>query len=273
MTTSTGTRAQTTTITQMLDAAPDVDVRDTWEALYGTLTDIKDRLTAEFEVVRHPSTEGRDYYTAGQFEGSLTAYSGPRVEWLVHSWIGNRSASILDMNINVWLDATVDAPHLCLVFGTVPHLFHYSDLIARRDLAADPEHLARYYEPENPHWLRFRGDERFTWSVSHGTYMRAVASPVAHSYTAERTPENVAAVQQYAEERFERWLELVRSAPAVPEHERPALAARDHQVRRLTYALDPMNALAERAMGVETARQLVELRTGSAQIAEAEAAG
>ncbi len=255
------------TITQMLDEAPDVDVRASWESLWGILTELKDRIAAEFDIAPHPSTADHAYYETGGFEGSLNAFTGPEAEWVVHSWIGNRSASILDMNITVWLGPQIDAPHLCLVFGTVPHLFHYSDLIARRDLATDLDHLNRYYEPENADYLAFRGDERFTWSVSHGSYMRAVTSPVAHSYMAERTPENIEVLRGYVMKRFERWLEYVRNAPAVPPEERDALRARDHELRRNCYQLDPMNALAARAMGEDTVATMVALRSGEAQMA------
>lgn len=257
---------QVVTITQMLDEAPNVDVRASWEALWEILTEIKERLTDEFEVTRHPSCEGFESYTAGGFEGSLNTYTGPEAEWLVHSWIGNRSASILDMNITVWLGPHIDAPHLCIVFGTVPHLFHYSDFIARRDIGVDADYVNRYYEPENADYLAFRGDDRFTWNVSHGAYMRAIISPVAHSYMAERTPENIEVLKGYVMKRFERWLDYVRSAPPVPEEERAALRERDHRLRRQCYTLDPMNALAVRAMGQETAEAMVERRYGKQQM-------
>lgn len=255
------------TITQMLDEAPDVDVRATWQALWGLLTEIKERLVEALPVERHASSADYDYYRAGDFEGSLATYTGPQVEWLVHSWLGNREASILDMNVNVWLGPQIDVPHLCLVFGTVPHLFHYSDLIARRDIGVDVDYLQRWYEPENEAYLAFRGDPRFTWSVSHGTYMRSITSPVAHSYTAERTPDNVEALRGHVLPRFERWLEMVRTAPPVPVEEQAALRERDHVLRRQVYALDPMNALAERFMGAETVQRMVALRSGLEQMA------
>jgi hypothetical protein len=258
---------QVKTITEMLAEQPDVDVRASWETLWATLTGIKERITEEFAVERHPSSAPYEYYESGGFEGSLNTYTGPELEWFVHSWIGNRQASILDMNITVWLGQHVDAPHLCLVFGTVPQLFHYSDLIARRDVTVDTDYLERYYEPQNDAFLAFRGDPRFTPNVSHGSYMRAVASPVCHSYMTERTPANVEAVCDYAVQRFESWLELVRSAPAVPEEERAALRERDHRLRRLCYERDPMNVLAARAMGQETADRMVQLRLGSEQLA------
>jgi len=258
---------QVKTITEMLAEQPDVDVRATWETLWSTLTSIKDRITEEFGVERHPSSAPYEYYETGGFEGSLNTYTGPELEWFVHSWIGNRQASILDMNITVWLGQQVDAPHLCLVFGTVPQLFHYSDLIARRDLTVDTDYLDRYYEPQNDDFLAFRGDPRFTPNVSHGSYMRAVASPVCHSYMTERTPAHVEAVCAYAVQRFESWLELVRNAPEVPVEERAALRERDHRLRRLCYERDPMNVLAARAMGQETADRMVQLRLGAAQMA------
>ena len=46
---------------------------------------------ARFETTRDPSTLGLETY--GTYPdgpgGSLAAYSGPEVDWLVHSWLGN----------------------------------------------------------------------------------------------------------------------------------------------------------------------------------------
>jgi len=152
------------TIHEMLAEAPDVDVRETWEAFWNILSEVRDRVTAMLPVQAHPSSADYGYYNTGDggFEGSLNTFTGPELEWFVHSWIGNRQRSILDMNINVWLGPHVDVPHLVLVFGTVPMAYHYSDFIARRDLAADVDYLQRYYDPENADYLAFRGDPRFT---------------------------------------------------------------------------------------------------------------
>ena len=92
------------------------------------------------------------------------------------------------MNLQVWLDQSIDVPHLVLVFGTIPDIFFYSDLVPRADVMVDVDYLSRYYVEEDADYLALRGDPRLTWSVSHGTYMRAFNSPVAHSYTAARTP-------------------------------------------------------------------------------------
>jgi len=269
----TNTAREIKTIHEMLAEAPDVDVRETWQSFWDILTEVRERVTAVMPVEPHPSSSGYGYYTTGDggFEGSLNTFTGPHLEWFVHSWIGNRQRSILDMNINVWLGPHIDVPHLVLVFGTVPMAYHYSDLIARRDLAADVDYLQRYYEPENADYLAFRGDSRFTWSVSHGSYMRAVISPVGHSYTADRNPETVAALRGYVMKRVDRWLGYVADAAPVPEAERPALQARDHYLRLHTYSLDPMNALAAKFMGDEMVEKMVLLRSGAAQVAEAEA--
>lgn len=259
---------ETVTLDQMLDAAPDVDVRDTWSAFWDTLTGIRGRIESALgPIERHPSSTDYDYYQAGGFEGSLSTFTGPRLDWFVHSWIGNRERSILDMNITVWLGPEIDVPHLCIVFGTVPLAYHYSDFVARRDLADDVEYLNRYYEPENADYLAFRGDPRFTWSVSHGTYMRAVLSPVCHSYTAERSSETVTALQSYVGKRVDRWLGYVDAATPVPTEQQAVLAARDRRLRRNSYQLDPMNALAARFMGEATAAKMVQLRMGAEQMA------
>jgi hypothetical protein len=254
---------QVKTIHELVAESPDEDVRATWEAMWGVLTEAKEKVVAELPVELHPSCADYEYYTPGSFEGSLRTYTGPGVDWLVHSWIGNRQASILDMNLTVWLGQQVDVPHLCLVIGTVPLLYHYTDLVPRRDLAVSPDYLARYYEPANEEWLRFRGDDRFTWSVSHGAYMRSIISPVCHSLMTERTDENMALVREHVLERVDRWLDLVCNAEPVPEADRPALRRRDHELRRLCYSLDPMNALAAKSMGEETVEKMVALRMGA----------
>jgi hypothetical protein len=160
-------------------------------------------------------------------------------------------------------------PHLVIVFGTVPQIFHYSDLTPRRELATDIDYMRRYYDPVNDEFLAFRGDDRFTWSVSHGTYMRSIISPVGHSYTAERADDVIDALEERVEQRFATWLDWVRDAEPVPESQRPELAERDHLLRESIYRLDPMNALAEKFLEPGMADRLIDARLGAEQIAEA----
>lgn len=273
---------ETTTITEMVEAQPDVDNTAVHERLWEVLTGFRDKLAERFELTPHPSTADHAAWESGSFEGSLNTYTAaargnspedrasdgvrPSLDWFVHSWIGNRKNSILDMNINVWLGPEIDVPHFTCVFGTVPNLYHYSDFIARRDLMTDVPYLETYYEPENAHLLDFRSRDRWTWSVSHGTYMRAILSPVGYSFMGDRSPECLDEYIGFAQERFDRWLALVDAAPPVPEEERPALAARDRFLREAIYTLDPMNALAEKFMGAEMVDTMVKLRYGHTQL-------
>ena len=260
---------QVRTITEFVAERPDVDVTKTWEVFWDILTGLKDRIVERFDVQRHSSSEGLESWQAGDFEGSMNTYTGPEAEWFVHSWAGNRTSSILDMNITVWLGPHIDVPHLAIVLGTVPRQYHYSDFLARRDLAANADYVQRYYEPENQPFLEFRGDERFLWSVSHGTYMRSVLSPAAYSFmVVDDDADLTDVIAERVNARFERWLALVDAAGAVPESEQPALRARDHVLRRNCYTLDPMNALARKFMGADMVSQLVSARMGEQQMAE-----
>ena len=264
------TEIATKTIHEYLADNPDVDVTETHAALFGILTDLKARIDARFPgLVRQEVSVGLDYWAteSGDFEGSLATYTGPGVEHLAHSWVGNRKASILDMNLQVWLDQSIDVPHLVLVFGTIPDIFFYSDLVPRADVMVDVDYLSRYYVEEDADYLALRGDPRLTWSVSHGTYMRAFNSPVAHSYTAARTPEIVELLRGAATARVERWLRWVDGAAEVPADRRTTLQQRDHLVRTYGYTLDPMNAISERFLGRERVQELLAVRYGKEQIA------
>jgi hypothetical protein len=260
---------QTKTIPEFFAEAPDTDSTEIWTRFWTILTDLKDRVAAELEFEPHPSSAEFAEWTSGSFEGSLNTYSGPEAEWVVHSWIGNRSQGILDMNFQVWLGPHIDVPHLVIVFGTIPQIFHYSDLTPRRELSTEVDYMKRYYDSVNADFLDFRGDDRFTWSVSHGTYMRSIISPVGHSYTAERSEGVVETLQDRVEDRFTTWLDWVRAAEPVPESERSALTERDHFLRENIYRLDPMNALAEKFLEPGMAARLIDARLGAEQIAEA----
>jgi len=145
------TKLDIKTITEFLAEQPDVDVSRAWERCWGIHAGIVERVKARFAVEKHPSTAGSEYYTSldGGMEGSFNAWSGPRVEWLVHSWLGNRKASLLDMNATVFLSQQNRVPHLVIIFGTVPKLFFYADYTPRVDLRTDLAYVQKYYEPAN----------------------------------------------------------------------------------------------------------------------------
>ena len=265
---------QTKTIHEYLAENPNVDVSETHAAFWEILTELKDRAQKMFPMEQQPASEGLDYWSTedGSWEGSMTTYTGPQTEHVAHSWIGNRKNSILDMNFQVFLGPQIDVPHFILVFGTIPEIFFYSELVPRRDPMVAIDYDKKYYQPENEDYLALRGDNRFTWSVSHGVYMRALTSPVGHSYTAARTPEIVDVLRETVFKRWDRWVSWVENAEEVPESERNALMKRDHIVRTLGYVEDPMNVISERMLGKERTQQFLEVRYGKVQIEEAEKA-
>lgn len=265
------TDSDTKTIDQFLAENPDVDVSKAWERSWTILTDIKDKIAERFPRLElDPSCADREYYTSpnAEFEGSFKSWTGEGVDWLVSSWLGNRKASILDMNATAFLDQQTDVPHFIMVFGTIPKLFFYFDLVPRQDLRVNPDYLEKYYGGEaNEDFLALRGHPNFQWSVSHGTYMRALLSPSALSLSAELNDENLDTLEDYAYRFLNRWLGWLDKATPTPETERATQQQYDHTVRRLGYQLDPMNKLAAQVFGEDQVDQMIQMRMGAKQMA------
>jgi len=266
------TKLDIKTITEFLAEQPNVDVSRAWERCWGIHSSIVDRVKARFAVDKHPSTAGSEYYTSldGGMEGSFNAWSGPRIEWLVHSWLGNRKASLLDMNATAFLSQQNRVPHLIVIFGTVPKLFFYADYIPRVDLRTNLDYVNQYYEPANASAIRFRGLPNFTWNWSHGTYLRSLMSPVCTSVMGELNEENIATCESYLQEFVDRWFGWLDEADQqpLPESDRLAQQAYDHYVREIGYRTDPMNVLAQRAFGPDEFQRRLELRIGITQMAQ-----
>ena len=200
----------------------------------------------------------------------MKAWSGEGMEWLVNSWLGNRKASILDMNATAFLGQETDVPHLVIVFGTIPNLFFYADYTPRRDLMADVDYLDRYYGDEVNQWyLGLRGHENFQWAVSHGNYMRALTNPVTQSLMGDLDNDNIDILEKYVDEKVTRWIDWIDAATPVPEADRAALQQRDHTVREMGYARDPMNKLAVQVFGEGQVDAMVEMRMGREQMLRA----
>lgn len=262
--------ADTKTIDQFLAENPDVDVSRYWERCWGILSGVKDRIAERFpDLEREPNTLDRDYYTSpnGDWEGSMRAWSGPGMEWLVNSWLGNRTASILDMNATAFLGQETDVPHLVIVFGTIPKLFFYADYTPRRNLMTDVDYLDRYYGDDVNQWyLALRGHESFQWSVSHGTYMRALTNPATQSLMGDLNDANIDVLEAYVDEMVGRWLRWIDRAPGVAAGSRDELQRADHTIREMGYARDPMNKLAVQVFGEGNVDDMVQVRMGREQM-------
>ncbi len=264
-------RTDTKTIMEFLAENPNVDVSKAWERCWGIHSKIIDRVKARFPVERHRSTEGEDYFTSadGQMEGSFSAFTSPEVDWLVHSWIGNRKASILDMNATVFLGQETRVPHLVIIFGTIPKLYFYAEYTPRVDLRTNLDYIKKYYDPANEGFLKFRSDPNWTRFVSHGTYLRSLMSPVATSCTAELTDANIDTCEQYLEGFVDRWFGWLDEADTVPAEQRAAQQDYDFTVRELGYRTDPMNVLTQKIFGEEEFNRRLDMRCGMTQMAEA----
>ncbi|MFV8784198.1 hypothetical protein ACNKU7_17390 [Microbulbifer sp. SA54] len=261
--------SDTKTIDQFLSENPNVDVSKAWERCWGILTDVKQTIASRFTGLElEPACADREYYTSpnGEFEGSFQAWSGGDCEWLVNSWLGNRKASILDMNATAYLGQKTDVPHFVMVFGTIPKLFFYFDFMPRRNLLTDSEYLDKYYAPINEEYLALRGHSNFQWSVSHGPYMRALINPSTQSLMGDLNDENIDILENYARSMLSHWLRWYDEAQPLAESERVALRRDDHQLRRLCYERDPMNKLATKVFGEEGVKQMLTLRMGEEQM-------
>lgn len=258
------------TIHEFLEANPNVDVSRQWERCWNIHGKIHDRLLQHFPQTRlHPVSEGADYYTSPdeQMEGSFFGYTGGGIDWYVRSWIGNRKASIIDMNINVTLSQETRVPNLMIIFGTVPNLLFYADYVPRVDLKVNEAYMQKYYEGEaNEDYLNFRANTDYIWSASHGPAIRAMQSPVCSSYITDLTDEHIDQCEAYLNRFVDRWFRWLGEAEEIPAAERAAQQAYDFNYREYTNRSDPMNVLVDRTFGAERAKFMLDRRGGVMQM-------
>ena len=183
----------TKSLMDTIAARPQVDNRDTFNALWSNLGELFDQVAARFELQPDASTADLQPYHAIDGSGAgghLSTFAGPEIDWLVFSWVGNPKASFSNMHLTVSLSSKIDAPHLGLAFGTAPHLFFYMDFIARMDLAANPDYMDAYYQELNEEHLRLHENPAFTAFVSRNLYMRVTQTAASLCFTAEDNEAN-----------------------------------------------------------------------------------
>ncbi len=261
---------ETKTIPEFVSELPDVDVSQRWERFWEILSAGKDKIANRFDVSLHPSCEGREYYTSADksFEGSFNCYSGSEMEWLVHSWLGNRKNSLLDMNLTAFLGPQTTVPHLRIIFGTFPRIYFSADYLPRRDLWTDEAHLDRYFTPVNDDYLTLKADDRFDWFVSQAPYIRVAESPIAVSVSTDRDDDIIDLLQDYTERFINRWLGWCDNPEEVPPDQQAAQQKHDHSMRELGYRLDPMNQHFVPSFGAAEVEKMVNIRMGREQMQE-----
>lgn len=247
-------------VQDMTDDAPVTDVTETFQQWQELLSELKSKIDARFELRRDPSTLALESYGAPPESpgGSLAAYSGPEVDWMVHSWLGNPTRGFANLHLTVWLGPHIRVPHLGIALLCWPGGWFYLDSVPRANLLADGAYYDRYYAPLDEEWLATR--ERhpaLDWFTSRAGFIRASLSPTAYCYSMPRDPEHVDLVRSLTHAHVDRWLGWVDAAPAVPPDERGALAAADLATRRNIAEQDPANVMGVRYFGEETTDRLV----------------
>jgi hypothetical protein len=247
-------------VVEMLDERPPVDNLPVFHQLYDISLELRKKIEARFEL--HPDASVKDFQPYHGLPGtgatgSQFTFSGPEIDWFVHSWIGNPQHGFCNIHITVWLGPHIRAPHFGLAIATVPDMFFYMDYIPRVDLMTDLAYLDRYYEPLNERYLEIRKRPELAYFTSKSLYVRQALSETAVCYTCPPSDERIAFVRSLAHEMLDRWLKWVDDAEPVPVEERAALAARDLAIRRNIAERDPANIVGERLFGKELTDRLV----------------
>jgi len=237
--------------------------------LQTVLAGLKAKIDARFELTRDPSTEELDSY--GTYPdgpgGRLEGYTGPEMDWMVHSWLGNPKASFANLHLTVWLGPQVNVPHLGIALLVWPEGWFYQDFIPRVNPVEQGDYYDRYYAPLDADWVRFKEENPdFTWFTSRAGFVRASLSSNAYCYSFPRAQQHIDAVRELLNARVDRWLRWVDEADPVPEADRPALAATDLAIRRNIADRDPANVMGVRYFGEETTDKLVRALWGGDRV-------
>lgn len=244
---------------ELLGERPDVDNSGMFVELWNLLGEVRAKIDARFEL--HPDGSTADlqpYETAnGEGKGLLSGFSGPEVDWMVHSYIGNPKASFTNMHLTCWLGPHTNVPHLGIAMGTMPDIFFYMDYVPRVDLVSNLDYMDTYYEPANARYLQIQQDERFSPFISKALYMRQSQSATSLCGLCKPTGDTMEVLREALHEHVDRWLSWQEMPPAVAEADKPALAARDLHVRQAISERDPANPIGEVLFGKPLATRLV----------------
>lgn len=253
---------------ELLGERPDVDNSEVFVQLWEILGELRAKLDARFVLHADDSTADLQPYQSqnGEAKGLLSAFSGPEVDWLVHSYIGNPKASFTNMHLTCWLGPQTDVPHLGIALGTMPDVFFYIDYVPRADLVTDLEYLDTYYEPANARYLEFQKDARFSPFVSKALYMRQSQSSTSLCGLCKPTPDAIELLREALHEHVDRWLGWLDEPPRVEASRQAALAARDEHVRRAIAERDPANPIGEMLFGQALAGRLVRALWGGDRV-------
>ncbi|MGW0364676.1 hypothetical protein [Streptomyces sp. NPDC002990] len=246
-------------VQDMTDESAVTDVTETFVQWQELLGELKAKITARFELHRDPSTEELESFgAAGGPRGSLAGFSGPEVDWMIHSWVGDPEHGFVNLHLTVWLGPHLRVPHLGIALLCWPGGWFYLDSVPRTSLVADGDYYDRYYAPAEEEWLAVREEyENLSWFTSRSGFIRGSLSPTAYCCSMPRDERHIELVRRLTHEHVDRWLTWVDEAEPVPDGERGALAAADLAVRRNIVERDPANVMAVRYFGEQLTDRLV----------------
>jgi len=254
-------------IAQIHDAAGPVDMTADFEILKAAVDDMAERVKARFELTPDPSAkEFATYGVEGGPTGSIDAFTGPEVDWMIHSWLGNPSVGFTNIHLTCWLGPHTWVPHFGLAFGTLPDYWYFVDFVPRKDPLVDATYLDRYYEPDNAQWLAVKHEPGFSPFVSQTLYIRQSVSHTALCCVVERGAANRDRMIELAESRLQRWFAHLDAGDPTDPADRVALAGRDLQVRRNVADRDPANIMGVRYFGEEMTERLVSCLWGGSRV-------
>ncbi len=244
--------------------APQTDTTESFKRLWSILDEMHQKIVKRFELERDPCCEDLINYTAPTgITGNTEVYSGPEVDWYVHSWCGDTNRGFSNMHITITLGPQVLVPNFGCALGTIPNLFMYNDYIPRVDTWTNIDYVDEFYTEVNEEFLAFAEDSRFQPFVSRDLFTRFAMTPTAVGYSAEPEDEVYDKIREIYLARLERWLGWVDQAPKTPVEIREKIAERDHIIRRNICERDPANNMADMLYGEELGNRLV--KTISAQ--------
>lgn len=255
-------------VQDMTDESAVTDVTETFVQWQELLAELKAKIAARFELRRDPSTEELESFgAAGSPRGSLAGFSGPEVDWMIHSWVGDPERGFVNLHLTVWLGPHVRVPHLGIALLCWPGGWFYLDSVPRTSLVADGDYYDRYYAPAEEEWLAVREEYKdLSWFTSRSGFIRGSLSPTAYCYSMPRDERHVELVRRLMHGQVERWLSWVEAAEPVPAEQREALAATDLAVRRNIVERDPANVMAVRFFGEQVTDRLVRALWGGDRV-------
>lgn len=248
----------TKSVSEIFDESPATDSTETFAQLWRTMGAVKDRVLARFELSEDPSVSDLASFGGPTGpRGELRAWSGPGMDWLINSWLGDPEAGFTNMHLTAWLGPETNVPHLGMAWGTLPSLWCFIDLLPRSDLFVDLDYVDRYYEPINEVYMDLKNDPDVSPFVSQDTFTRVGVSQSAICVVLPSEPERIAQIGELANLRVDQWFSYLDDAGPTPVDQRAALARRDLDMRRNIAQRDPANALAARFYGDELTERLV----------------